>query len=192
LVEIRENIKPIPFDVFHDENGQIVIRSPVFAEDTPEKRKYLIEVQNRLRRFLERILKAKENSKNVRVTDNKIFKKRGKMILDNKECTYGQGPLFKKILEENRKVSVMIGDGGILVDMMPGEHALEFELADLLYETLPPQKNGIYASLDNIKRCQFPKCHKFFLQVHKKEKKYCSNKCAWRAYSKKRRDKGKI
>jgi len=63
-------------------------------------------------------------------------------------------------------------------------NALEYEVADLIFRCSPEIGPHIkYRSLANFKKCQLPTCQKYLWQVHKKEKNYCSNKCAWRAYA---------
>jgi hypothetical protein len=43
-------------------------------------------------------------------------------------------------------------------------------------------------SLTDIRRCERKDCGKYFLKATKKEKRYCSNKCAWVMASRKRRE----
>jgi hypothetical protein len=42
-------------------------------------------------------------------------------------------------------------------------------------------------SLNDIKKCEREDCGRYFLKATKKEKRYCSNKCAWVVGSRKRR-----
>ena len=42
-------------------------------------------------------------------------------------------------------------------------------------------------SLNHIRKCEREDCGKYFLKATKKEKRYCSNKCAWVMASRKRR-----
>ena len=56
-------------------------------------------------------------------------------------------------------------------------------IAECSPETIAP-----FINLKNIK-CHAPNCKNFFWQAHKKEKNYCSNKCAWRAYSAAKRER---
>lgn len=70
------------------------------------------------------------------------------------------------------------------------------EIAELIYNCSPDfisskhgeDESGFFRSIKNLKRCQSPGCHNFFWQVHKKEKNFCSNKCAMRAYVKAKRE----
>lgn len=43
-------------------------------------------------------------------------------------------------------------------------------------------------SLSDIRRCEREDCGRYFLKATKKEKRYCSNKCAWVVASRKRRE----
>ncbi len=62
---------------------------------------------------------------------------------------------------------------------------LKFEIAKMLYDC-SDASDGMSRPL-MLKKCEAPKrngsCGNFFLEAHKKEKNYCSNKCAWRAYA---------
>lgn len=67
-------------------------------------------------------------------------------------------------------------------------------VAELFYKcSSVSQENdfGFHRSLKNLKKCQAPECNNFFWQAHKKEKNYCSNKCAMRAYVKAKREVAK-
>jgi hypothetical protein len=139
----------------------------LFYEDTPKIRELIKSIQGRLRNFLEEIYKAKDKP------------------WDN----------FLHIFQNH--FNVMVGNGGITVFQVPGPFALEYELAQLIFDCSPPSDKAIEGfaelvrSLKVLKRCQAPACTKFFWQAHKKEKNFCSNKCAWRAYSKFKRDEEK-
>lgn len=136
-------------------------------EDTPKMRELIKQIQARLGNFLEEIYKAKDK------------------------------PLENSLLSFQNLFVVMVGNGGITVFQVPSHFDLEYELAQLIFDCSPPSDKAIedftelVRSLKVLKRCQAPGCTKFFLQAHKKEKNYCSNKCAWRAYSKFRRDEEK-
>ncbi len=43
-------------------------------------------------------------------------------------------------------------------------------------------------SVSDIRRCEREDCGRYFLKATKKEKRYCSNKCAWVVASRKRRE----
>jgi hypothetical protein len=93
-------------------------------------------------------------------------------------------------LDEKKVISVSVGHGEISIHESISPRDLEFEFAKLLYAT-SPKKDNLTASLDHVSRCQLEGCNNFLVKVHKKEKIYCSNKCAWRAYSKFRREEEK-
>ena len=117
--------------------------------------------------------------------------------------------LFDRIFEEKEKrdldyavailgfkatFSVHVYQGDIWAGHYSTKYALEYEIAELIYRCSSPGKIstlGVEHSLQNFKKCQNLGCQKYFWQVHKKEKNYCSNQCAWRAYSKFRRDEEK-
>jgi hypothetical protein len=88
---------------------------------------------------------------------------------------------------------VSVGPGQIYVGPDLNGYGLAIEIGKLIYEASPPGE-GNYHTL-KIKKCQAPQrkglCGHFFLQLHRKEKNYCSNQCAWRSYSKFVRDEEK-
>jgi hypothetical protein len=148
------------------ENMQIK-KNLLYYEDTPEMRELIKSIQSRLRKFLEEIYKPKDK------------------------------PMNKSLLSFQNLFVVIVGDGGITLSQVGSEYNLEYELAQLIFTCSPPLAEKVIPfselvhSLAILKRCQAPGCDKFFLQIHKKEKNYCSNKCAWRAYSKFVRDEEK-
>lgn len=182
VTEIGENIKSlwrIPFNRALDRAKRETRMYSIDISDhtkreifpslrSPDLQSKVKEEQQRLRIFLEKILEAKGSSKDITLLSYDI----------------------------PEKVEVLRDKIGI-VRSVP-EKPTEFELAELIYECSPEKgERGRWGSLNYIKRCQAPKgrkgekCQNFFLQLHKTEKNYCSTKCAWRAFSASRRQRGK-
>ena len=130
--------------------------------DTPEWRGSIKEKQQRLRIFLANLIKARDN-----IFDSKVV-----------------------VLKHNVTHMVDVTAGKLMAWPSPGDNDLEYEFACLIYDCSPDRVKA-YRNLDYIKRCQVPDCQNFFLQFYKKKKQYCSNQCAWRAYSADRRAKEK-
>jgi hypothetical protein len=143
-----------------------------YYEDTTDMRALMKSIQLRLRSFLELIYEAKDRS----VDDPLEF-------------------LFK--------TNFGLRVAGESISLLPpkSKDDLEYELAQLIFRCSPTSEKAgqgfgdFVHSIKILKKCQAPKrnalCGNFFLQVHKKEKNYCSNQCAWRAYSKFVRDEEK-
>lgn len=125
-----------------------------------ESKSSINKIQKKLKIFLEKVFEAKNS-----------FKKLSILI---------HFPYPKEVIVQDGKMGIQL--------QKCSSHQLEFELAELLYECSPEQELNGWRSLKYIKRCGAPKgrggekCNNFFLQLHKKEKNYCSTKCAWRAY----------
>lgn len=90
------------------------------------------------------------------------------------------------LLKHNVYHEVYVSNGGIKIKPIGRGGELEYEFAELIYECSPSERME-FRSLDYIRRCQARGCKNFFVQLHKIDKNYCSNKCAWRAYSESKR-----
>jgi hypothetical protein len=176
LAEITNNLQNIPFylnpgsreDFYRHKKGKKTAN--FFVEDTILMREKLKEVHTRVKIFLEELYKTK----NI----HKPFK---------------DGiPYHRDILSNMVERFVTAGSGEFLVGSMAGKYNLEEGFAELIYDCTEPIKKpyGLsdYHDLGNLKKCQAVGCNNFFWQAHKKEKNYCSTKCAWRVYSKSKRD----
>jgi hypothetical protein len=178
LAEIKANIHKFPFyldsgsreDYYRGRKGRKT--AGLFVEDTPSMRELIKkEVHTRLKNFLEEIYKAKSNYK-----------------------LYKDGQRSPRIILSNTiERHISAGYGEFSIYYTRGKCDLEEELAILIHDcTEPVQKQhnskSEEHSLENLKKCQAPGCHNFFWQAHKKEKNYCSTKCAWRVYAKAKRD----
>jgi len=95
-----------------------------------------------------------------------------------------------EVMEFKGERYVTAGDNRIHVFSGRGWPSLMFEIAKLIHDCSPvvEEKGEKYRSLKNLKKCIAPGCNNFFWQAHKKEKNYCSNKCAMRAYVKAKRE----
>jgi hypothetical protein len=145
-------------------------------EVLPETRDKLKELQNRLRGFLAKILATKNRKLGLR------------------------DPGYKLSFDTRKFISAF---GGRLVVGFEGrgEYDIEFDFAQLIYDCFLTEEKGWFhedaldedfsASLDNIRQCRAPGCNNYFLRLYKKEKFYCSNKCAWRAHSNLKRAESK-
>ncbi len=124
------------------------------------------EEQKGLREFLNKLLDAEKTSNSYAE------------LLE-----YDPPPKFVNSMKG--KIYLVPGNGG--------KNGLEYELAELIFNCSPDQKTRavLGSSFDYIKRCQREGCPNFVIQLHKKEKTYCSNKCAWRVYSALRRQEEK-
>ena len=139
-------------------NGKAVLD----LRDLPEAKKELQEIHDCLRAFLEKIL----STKNRRI--------------GSKDSRF-------EISFQTRK-SIGASSGFLLVSEEAGDYGLEFDFAKLILECFPWRENEFgtpepCVSLDDIRQCAAPGCNKYFLRLYKKEKAFCSNKCAWRAYA---------
>jgi hypothetical protein len=177
LAEINDNVHNMPFyldpgrreDFYRHRKGRKT--GGLFVEDTPLMRETLKErVHGRLKTFLEELYKAKSNYK-----------------------LYKDGIRAPRVILSNMiERDISAGYGEFSIYSIAGEYNLEEELAVLIYDctepVLVPHGPMDQHSLENLKKCQAPGCNNFFWQAHKKEKNYCSNKCAWRVYAKAKRD----
>jgi hypothetical protein len=178
LAEIKANIHHMPFsltpgsreDFYRHLKGRKT--GGCFVEDTPEMREILKErVHTRLKNFLEELYKTKSNYK--------IYK--------------GGQRLPRVFFTNTIQHEISAGYGEFSIFSIAGKFDLEEEFARLIYDcTEPVQKehdpDPEEHNLANLKKCQAPGCDNFFWQAHKKEKNYCSTKCAWRVYAKAKRD----
>ena len=145
--------------------------------DLPEAKINLKKLQNRLRAFLEKILATKNKR------------------LGSKDSS------FKLTFETPRKF-ILVDNGSLTLGFEGrGEYDVEFDFAQLIYDSFakkdPWRSEGfisedifdaeVVAKLADIRQCHAPDCKNYFLRLYKKEKYYCSNKCAWRVYSNSRR-----
>jgi hypothetical protein len=135
--------------------------------DTPFWRKAVKSLQLRIKTLIEKILEAKD-----------------------KEMEEGQ---VENILNLKMSHFFFMKNGDLMVIRSIRKFDLEYKILEFIYTCSPPGKIGfgVDYSLRNLKRCQVPECGKVFWQVHKKEKNYCSNRCAWVAYSRFRREEEK-
>ena len=143
-------------------NGKAVLD----LRDLPEAKKELQEIHDCLRAFLEKILSTK--NRRIGSKDSRF------------EISF------------QTKKSIGSSSGSLIVSEEAGEYGLEFDFAKLILECFPWRKNEFgtpepCVSLDDIRQCSAPGCNKYFLRLYKKEKAFCSNKCAWRVYSALRR-----
>ena len=143
-------------------NGKAVLD----LRDLPEAKKELQEIHDCLRAFLEKILSTK--NRRIGSKDSRF------------EISF------------QTKKSIGSSSGSLIVSEEAGEYDLEFDFAKLILECFPWRKNEFgtpepCVSLDDIRQCSAPGCNKYFLRLYKKEKAFCSNKCAWRVYSALRR-----
>jgi len=131
--------------------------------DKPFWRKEVKSVQKRIRDFIEKIFEAKD--KDLGDADS------------------------EDLLDFPGKFFATVDKGGqfyVGYSSIGSKHDLEYEIAQLIYDCSPPGGLEFFGgphSLQNLKKCQALRCQKFFWQIHKKDKNYCSNKCAWRAYA---------
>ncbi len=143
-------------------NGKAVLD----LRELPDAKKKLQEIHNRLKSFLEKILSTK--NRRIGSKDSRF------------EISF------------QTKKSIGSSSGSLIVSEEAGRYDLEFDFAKLILECFPWHKNEFgnpepCISLDDIRQCAAPGCNKYFLRLYKKEKAFCSNKCAWRVYSALRR-----
>lgn len=107
------------------------------------------------------------------------LKKLLKSILDALKST----KLRKTIIRLEMPFSIAISEDRIALFAGKTRDALTAEFVNALK----------HFSLNDIKKCERRDCGRYFLKATKKEKRYCSNKCAWVMASRKRREarKGK-
>jgi hypothetical protein len=177
--EMQENIKSlysqIAFEkgedrlVFDGERAFSIEGGGYSLEDTPQARQILFRIQDRLRAILETICDAQE---------------------DAQEAVDVEIP--RSMSSHKGTLKIIIMPGGLFAGRVATKIDLMYEIVKLLYDCSPPTQrvSGIpFHSIKNLKRCQIPECNKFFWQAHKKEKHFCSNKCAWIAHSRSKRAK---
>jgi len=166
--EFQERIAASSGNVSPRERAQFKINLDRFLPgDTPFWRKEVKSLHGRIKAFFDRIFEEKEK----------------------RDLDYAEGILDFKVI-----LMVHVYQGDIYVGRGSNKYDLEYRIAELIYRCSPPGKIwtlGIEHSLQNLKKCQALGCQKYFWQVHKKEKNYCSNKCAWVAYSRFRREEEK-
>jgi hypothetical protein len=129
---------------------------------------------------------AKKNQKIIRDVFEKIYEAKSFSEITKRD----QDRKYLTLFKFNANFIVYAGHNVLWVGTDRIFRALEYEIAELIYSCAPDLGFEL-RSLNNLKKCQVPDCQKYFWQVHKKEKNYCSNKCAWRAYSKFKRDEEK-
>lgn len=136
-----------------------------FTEDTQERRNEVKEIQDLLKDVLEGILACRNKmplikDKGMRITDIANFMKR---------CYVGKYEMEVHIIVQGGKVKIEPSEEKYII-------LLKF-MSDLSFFTI-----------NSIKRCERPDCKKYFLKGGIKEKRYCSNKCAWVMNARKRRE----
>lgn len=148
-----------------------------FVEDTPMMRDALKNIHTRLKSFLEILYDAKN--------------KYEKHTLDGVDALVTHAVLSYKVNH-----TIRAGHGMLYLSGDVNKYDLEEELAELLYSCSEPAQTPFGESrghiLEKLKKCRAPGCNNFFWEAHKKEKNYCSNKCAMRAYVKAKRDMEKV
>jgi len=137
-----------------------------FLKDTPDRRIWAKSVQARIKSIFAKIYEAEK------------------------------GKLWTPVLDFSKRISVLVGQGKVMIATSPNfDTDLEFAIAQLICDCSPGTEST--RSLENLKRCRAPigrgrkktVCGNFFWQAHKKEKNYCSMKCAWRTHSAERKYK---
>jgi len=134
--------------------------------------------------------RAKEIQKIVKNVFDKIYDMKTFSEVDKRD----KPPICENIFLFKATFSVEGGHGLIHVGPERFKQALEYEISDLIYRCSPveqTQYGSLFHRLDNFKKCKNSGCQRYFWQVHKKEKNYCSNQCAWVAYSRFRREEEK-
>jgi len=164
VAEIEINLKTLDFDApiqKFEKEGSFPPFNSDRPRDTPEWRSAIQKIQQRLKKFLLKIIETKEGI-----------------------------PHLPIVISQHLTHTLQILNGKIMSFPRLGKKELEYEFACLIYDCSPDLGKD-YRSISYIKRCQAEECPNFFLQFYKKRKKYCSNECAWRAYSADRRSKEK-
>jgi hypothetical protein len=179
LIEMREYVPGLPIRLqLHQKVPDEIAFTYYFIEDTPRMRDVILGIQKQIKNVFD-----------------ELFKRKNKFI----EKTTME---FEDIFNWTSEISLAVGQGNIWL-MHEMDKFLEYEIAKLIVncspyssiydkvETVDLPEDSIIRSLKNLKKCGAPGCEKYFWQAFKKEKNFCSNKCAWRAYSKEKRSKEK-
>ena len=150
----------------HAENGKFP-----FA-DTPNMRKEVKESQEHLKKILDSLLGAETGPHALFVMGSvEGWGEPSEIRQDLRGTVISTVTIEEKIVKVKDKVFMIPGS---TKDTMLTYFILS--LADF--------------SLDDIKRCMREDCGKYFLKAHKKEKRYCSDRCAWVVNSRERRKAG--
>jgi hypothetical protein len=180
FAELGETIRTLPFVILPKEKGLFhpkdypksrEVQPPfVLIQDTLEMRELVKSVQTRVKAVFE-----------------KIYQESQSPVRKGKKPPFAYGIVH----QETIPFVIDVGPDQIYAGPDRAPYSLEFEIGKLIYDVCPPDE-GRYHTLKILKKCPAPKrkgtCGKFFLQIHQKEKQYCSNQCAWRAYAKWVRD----
>jgi hypothetical protein len=150
-------------------------------KDSQEERTIIKEIQNLLKETMDGIISCKEKlpPRNLEIVQK--FLKKERLITDDD---------IKYLLEENQRLAnnylvkdyqmsmhVVIRDNHTYIEPIEKRYKILFDFLDTL-SSFP---------VDYIRHCERSDCVKYFIQLTAKEKRYCSNRCAWVMNSRMRR-----